>query len=303
MEQWPVLERFWARVLDPGFDAALANWNEETGALNGMGIATESALQFLYGRKPDLDAYRQWLQEHRRDSRRSRFAPADVLSADELAFWDANGYLLLKRAVPAQLCADVRDAMWTLLGASADDSASWYRPHECRRGAMLNLFDHPALEAVRGSEYIYQACRQLYGSSAIHGTVDKTGFTPPEKDDFHFMGSPLHWDTSLALPIPFRLQGMLYLTDCAAHEGAFHCVPGFHHRIGAWLASLPPDADPRELAPRLLEAQAVAGEAGDFLIWRSELPHCGTPNHGRAPRMVQYLTYLPDAADERAEWR
>jgi hypothetical protein len=303
VDQWPLLQRFWERAFTPGSTADPNAWREETGALNRMGIATESALQFLYGRKPGVEAYRQWLMDNRKDEGRSNSPPADVLSAGELEFWRRNGYLVLKKAVPEQLCADVREAIWKLLGASPDEPASWYRPHESKRGVMLHLFDHPALDAVRQSKRIYQACRQLYGSEAIHKTIDKLGFAPPETGSFHFNGSPLHWDVSLVQPMPFRLQGLVYLNDCASEEGAFHCVPGFHHRIGEWLASLPADADPRELAPRQLQPLAVPGEAGDFLVWRAELPHCGTPNRGLFPRMVQYLTYLPDVADERTDWR
>ena len=39
---------------------------------------------------------------------------------------------------------------------------------------------------------------------------------------------------------------MLYLTDTTADMGAFTCVPGFHHKIEAWLGELPQGADPRK---------------------------------------------------------
>jgi hypothetical protein len=55
----------------------------------------------------------------------------------------------------------------------------------------------------------------------------------------------LHWDVSLARPIPFGLQGILYLADTAANQGAFTCVPGFHRKIDSWLENLPAGSDPR----------------------------------------------------------
>lgn len=306
MEQWPVLQRFWQRALDPAFRTDPADpvdrWQEEVKVLNRMGLATETALQFLHHKRPTLDTYRQWLGENRKDALLPATAE-DVLSQEDLAFWDANGYLVLKDAVPAQQCADAQQAIWDFLEASPDAPHSWYRPHEGKRGLMLNLFDHPALDINRQSNRIYQAYRQLYGSAAIHRTIDKAGFNPPEHDSFQFMGSPLHWDVSLVLPIPFRLQGLLCLSDCAAHEGAFHCVPGFHRRIGDWLASLPPGTDPKEAAPRLLQPVPVPAQAGDFIIWHAALPHCATPNRGSLPRLVQYLTYRPDADELRKEWR
>jgi hypothetical protein len=158
---------------------------------------------------------------------------------------------------------------------------------------MLQFSDHPALEEIRHGAYLRRAYQQLYGCAAsIYPTIDKVSFNPPETPQDRFLGSALHWDVSLKLPIPFKLQGMLYLSDCPARHGAFHCVPGFQHRIADWLRELPPGAAPREWAAGNLQPVAVEGNAGDFIIWHQALPHCATPNRGPSPRMVQYLTYL-----------
>ncbi|HVK94998.1 MAG TPA: phytanoyl-CoA dioxygenase family protein, partial [Noviherbaspirillum sp.] len=60
---------------------------------------------------------------------------------------------------------------------------------------------------------------------------------------------------------------------------------------------------PRQLAPQRLKATPVPAKAGDFIIWHQALPHCATPNYGKFPRMVQYLSYLPDVVEEPKEWR
>lgn len=272
--------------------------------MQSLGIGVETALEFLYFQRPGQDAFKQWLAENRRDSAEvNDIADEDVLSEDDLAFWNENGYLVLENAIPEKQCADACDAIWEFLRANPDDQSSWYQEHEGKRGLMVSFFDHPALEANRNSMRIRNAYRQLYGSRVIYKTIDKVSFNPPEHAGFRFVGSALHWDTSLVLPIPFCLQGLLYLSDCANNDGAFHCVPGFHHRIGEWLQSLPLNADPRELAPRTLRSKAVTGKAGDFVIWHQALPHCATPNHGKLPRLVQYLTYLPEEEDESKEWR
>ena len=112
----------------------------------------------------------------------------------------------------------------------------------------------------------------------------------------------LFWDVSLAQPIPERFQGLLYLTDCSETDGAFHCVPGFHHRLPEWLDSLNPDDNARQLAAKTLQSKAVPGNAGDFVIWHQALPHCATPNRGITPRMVQYLTYIPTNDVEHSVW-
>ena len=307
MEQWPILQRFWERALNPGFQVdandPVDRWREEAKLLNSLGIAMEIALQFLYFQKPDLDAFKQWLLENKKEgSEKPDPVPEDVLSVDDLVFWEKNGYLVLKNAVPKQQCVDAQYAIWEFLQATSDDPSSWYQSHAGKRGLMLNFFDHPALDLNRQSARIHKAYQQLYGSNAIYKTIDKVSFTPPERENFHFEGSALHWDVSLIQPITFRLQGLLYLTDCGPDEGAFHCVPGFHHRIGDWLSALPRDANPRELAPRLLDPIPIPAHAGDFVIWHRALPHCATPNYGTSPRMVQYLTYLPEADEEKKAW-
>jgi len=66
-----------------------------------------------------------------------------------------------------------------------------------------------------------------------------------KRPGWRFPGPDLYWDVSIATPIPFGVEGIAYLTDRAAEQGAFTCVPGFHRRIEAWLAGLPIGADPR----------------------------------------------------------
>lgn len=167
---------------------------------------------------------------------------------------------------------------------------------------MLNFSDHETLNRNRFSARIRKAYEQLYTTPKIYKTIDKVSFNPPETTDFIFLGSPLHWDTSLKQPIPFGLQGLLYLTDCGVDDGAFHCVPGFHNEIKSWLENLDPNENPREKAIQTLQPKPIPGNAGDFIIWNNTLPHCATANRGKSPRMVQYLTYFPEDYDTSREW-
>ncbi|WP_071324800.1 phytanoyl-CoA dioxygenase family protein [Janthinobacterium sp. 1_2014MBL_MicDiv] len=306
MDDWLSLHRLWQHcTTPPGTPGtrALSNDNREIRALYGLGISLEDALQFLHQQQPSLDAFQGWL------AARTRVRPphaanghTDLLSASDLRFFEEHGYLVLRGAVPREQCLAARQAIWDYLGASADDTASWYQPHPGKRGLMLQFSDHPALEANRHGARIRRAYQQLYGSSAIYPSIDKVSFNPPETASHRFLGSALHWDVSLRLPVPFKLQGMLYLSDCPADHGAFHCVPGFQHRLGPWLDSVPPERQPREWAVENLRPVPVAGDAGDFIIWHQALPHCATANRGALPRMVQYLTYLPDQGVDQEEW-
>ncbi len=116
--------------------------------------------------------------------------------------------------------------------------------------------------------------------------------SPPLREHLND-GGKLHWDTPLEPPIPFCCQGVLYLTDTEAEQGAFTCVPGFHLKLEAWLESLPPHADPRKQDLMSLGAIPVAGKAGDLIIWHHLLPHGAGKNTADQPRVVQYISMFP----------
>ncbi len=166
----------------------------------------------------------------------------------------------------------------------------------------LPIIHHPALDANRRSLRIRKAFAQLWGRNDIWMSVDKGGFNPPETERWKFPGPHLHWDVSLAPPVPFGMQGILYLTDTAADQGAFRCVPGFHRKLNDWLRSLPPEANPREQNLESLGAVPSRGVAGDLIIWRQELPHGSSPNRTAKPRIVQYISGEPSEWEINPVW-
>lgn len=304
--QWTILEKLWKRTLYPSEFSASDNthtWNEEIKSLYQLGISMEDTLQFLYFEKPDLTTFKNWINfRTKNENTASENSSDNVLSEEDLQFWDKNGYVIIKNAIPKKDCEDTQNAIWEYLKMDPYNKETWYNRHENQKGLMLNFSDHETLNKNRFSPRIKKAYEQLYNSDKIYKTIDKVSFNPPETENFTFMGSPLHWDTSLKQPIPFGLQGLLYLTDCDVNEGAFHCVPGFHNEIKHWLDELKPNENPREKAIKTLEPKPIIGNAGDFIIWNNALPHCATANKGKNPRMVQYLTYLPDDYTTSEEW-
>jgi ectoine hydroxylase-related dioxygenase (phytanoyl-CoA dioxygenase family) len=132
-------------------------------------------------------------------------------------------------------------------------------------------------------------------------TTDRMSFNPPERPGRPFQGPRLHWDVSLSMPIPFATQGILYLTDTKADQGALQLVPGFHHRIEDWLNGLG-DADPRQV-DLSAEARTIAAGAGDLIIWRQDLPHGASPNRTDRPRMAQYINMYRADLGSHPVWR
>ena len=107
---------------------------------------------------------------------------------------------------------------------------------------------------------------------------------------------------TLAPPIRFGTQAILYLTDTAADHGAFSCVAGCHCWLDEWLKQVPAGENPREVARKEFEATPIAGRAGDLVIWHQALPHAATPNLGSFPRVVQYLNMFPSEFEVNATW-
>lgn len=316
-ENKPLLYDLWERACSVGATEnntqkndpnSKNSWEQNIRVLYQLGIGMEETIQFLYLTKPSYAEFENWLNSNKSDTSNTVLNASDdieedVLSAADLQFWGENGYLVLKNVISRQQCIATQNAIWDFLNMQADDSSTWHQHHENKKGLMVSFVHHATLDANRDSPIIRKAYQQLYQSTEIYRTIDKVSFNPPVSEYSRFMGSKLHWDVSLVLPIPFALQGLLYLTDCQSHEGAFHCVPGFHHQIGDWLNNLSPELNPRDEALRTLNSVPVVGQAGDFVIWHQALPHCATPNIGKTPRMVQYLTYLPIKNEAQSVWK
>lgn len=280
------------------------DWNDFQNSLFEHGIGMEETLQFLYFNRPNTQHFQNWIDKNKTIYQNGNIEHfPDVLNQEDLEFWNKNGYIVIKNAISEEDCEETQDAILNYLEASLENPASWYKHHEAKEGLMVLFTKHQTLEKNRASLTIQKAYQQLYETDKIYRVIDKVSFNPPENNSYKFRGSLLHWDASLQLPIPYKLQGLLYLTDVKQDSGAFHCVSGFHHQIENWLKNLPPNANPRAVAIQELKPMPVLGNAGDFVIWHQALPHCATPNASSLPRMVQYLTYLPiENQDETGEW-
>lgn len=301
------LFRFWERITNDHnkgrSTVAPDDWNEEVFYLSAYGLGIEEVLVFLYNKRPSFEGFLAWLQEaaiRAEDEQYEHNEP--ILTAEDKAFWNKNGYLVIKNAVPVEQCTEARAAIWEYLGADPTQPDTWYRNHPGKNGLMLRFSQHSILDKNRRAARIRKAYEELYNSTEIYLLLDKVSFNPPETDQYSFLGSPLHWDVSLQQPVPFVLQGLLYLNNVGEHDGAFHCVPGFHHEIGNWLASLPSGTNPREAAKQELTPIPVPANAGDLIIWHQALPHCATANKGTNPRMVQYITYQPLKMQTQEIW-
>jgi len=320
--QIPHLERYWRRVTTGGAACASGEWDLDNTLLAGLGINLREAGAFLcQPPAPTLEAFESWvlaanggaIEESRLRRLRDALAGKTVGSAagcldgvpgltdDELAFWDENGYVVAHDAVDAATRDAAAAAIYSFLRASPEEPESWYGKLDAAT-IWVPLFRDPALQAARRAPRVARVFADLWGREDLWAVVDQAGFNPPESAGWRFPGPHIHWDMTLAPPHVFGVQGILYLTDTPAEQGAFCCIPGFHRRLAAWLESLPAGEDPRQAIRREPGLVPIAGRAGDLVIWHQALPHASSANRGRLPRVVQYMTLRPTRWPYTAEW-
>jgi hypothetical protein len=216
-------------------------------------------------------------------------AAPPVLDAAQLRAWDQDGYVIVPAVITPEETLALAEVVWRSVGADPDDPATWRLTDH---GIMVQLFQHPALTPARTSPRLLKAFAQLWGTADLWTSLDRVSFNPPVRPGVEFPGPRLHWDISLVPPVVFQLQGMIYLTDTSAEQGAFEVVPGFHRRIDAWLEGLPDGVDPRGV-DLSAEARRIVANAGDLIIWHSALAHGASPNTSDRPRLAQYVTQYP----------
>lgn len=222
----------------------------------------------------------------------------DVLSREELEFFAEEGYVVAREVIDRGQAERTARAVWAFTGMDPDDSGTWYP--EDRRGIMVEIYQHQTMWDNRTAPRVHRAFSQVWGTDKLWVSHDRASISPPARDkDAPEHG--LHWDASLDnRPLPFGVQGVLYLNDTPAEQGAFVCVPGFHRRLEAWLDELPEGADPRGQDLLALGTRRIGAEAGDLVIWRTALPHTASLNRGDSPRVAQYITMSPAGDSEEA---
>ena len=314
----PHIERYWSRSLEARRGKSSAENTADKVLLNGLQLGLEETSAYLMQNAPTLEQFESWILSINGgaldpvlvarlnaaiDGTLDPGTPTDgALTPEDLDHWDRHGYVVLHDAVsPAQSHAAAQ-AIYEFMGVDPANPETWYN-NPRGHSIWVPLLRHPAFRANRESPRIHAAFAQLWGRTDLWPTIDQGGFNPPERAGWQFPGPRLHWDVSIAQPVLFGTQGILYLTDTAADQGAFSCVPGFHQCLAKWLFELPSGADPRDW--KLLEtlpATPIAGRAGDLVIWHQALPHGSSPNRSARPRVAQYINLLPSRWDVNPVW-
>lgn len=232
-----------------------------------------------------------------------------VLSKEDWAFWQENGYVVIPNAVPQENLDRMVDAIWWFLDMDRDDKESWYKYKPYTRddrcspisgAGMVEMYQHQALWDNRQYPKVHQAFAEIWDDEKLWVSLDRANMKPPARDDRPEWGHQgmIHWDMDTSeQPIRFGVQGVLYLTDTAENQGGFQCVPGFNNTFEEWVKTQPEDRNPRHPDLADLEVKSIAGKAGDLLIWHRLLAHGNGHNTSDQPRLAQYITMSPAPKD------
>ncbi len=230
-----------------------------------------------------------------------------VLSPEDRAFWEENGYVIIRNAVPQENLEAVIDAIWNFLDVDRDDREAWYHAPISRAG-MLEMYHDQSLWNNRQHPRVHGAFADVWGRDDLWVSFDRANMNPPARQpDWDYQGM-YHWDLDTSQinveePMPLKVQGVLYLADTSAEQGGFQCTPGFHNRFAEWVKTQPADRNPRRPDPAGLDIQTIPGRAGDLLIWHSLLPHGNSRNRSDTPRLAQYITMFPPRGEAEREQR
>ena len=221
-----------------------------------------------------------------------------VLSREDLAFWEENGYVIVHDVVPRENLTPVVHALWEFLGMDANNPDGWYNlPPWHRTSGMVEMYHHQSMWDNRQYPRVHEAFSEIYGTEKLWVSLDRVNMNPPARPGWEHQGF-IHWDfDSTERPIPLRVQGVLCLTDTSEDQGGFQCVPGFHRQLEEWAETQPTDRDPNRPDLTGLTIKPIAAKAGDLIIWHVALLHGNGRNMTDRPRLAQYITMVPAEED------
>ena len=240
--------------------------------------------------------------------------PLRVLSEADWQFWQENGYVIVRQAVPAAQADRLAQLLWEFEEKDPNDPATWYAPpradmqmKELVGSGMVELYNHQYEWDNRQTQRVYDAFADVWGTEKLWVTIDRANLNMPLRPQDTFKGF-IHWDYDPETR-PQNVQGVLALADQNDENmGGFQCIPDLYRTYDTWKLTQP--ADRNRFKPDITEFEdklvKVKLNAGDLLIFNSTLPHGIRPNRSADKvRIAQYVSMMPAQEDNEAlrQWR
>ena len=244
------------------------------------------------------------------ERRQRDFIKMKVFTKQHFDFWQENGYVVVPEAVPPENCRAAAAALWEFSLMDPDDPESWRISMETDRVyhkeiLYVNMCHHQALWDNRQHPRIHQAYAEIWGTEKLWVKLQGGSISLPETRGFYeYPPLRLHWDMDpINAPLKFNVNGLLYLTDTAENQGAWTCIPKFHHDLESWIKNIPDNEVLKEVMKTYRDqAVPVPGKAGDLIVWDLRIPHGPGINTADVARVVQYMPMCP-AEEKHTELR
>src|SRR5688572_16202599 len=121
------LENLWKRAVKKQNNLS-TTWNQEIENLYHYNISLENALQYLHFENPDLQTFLHWVtQQISKTNNINEIQTENVLTDADIQFWNKNGYIVIKNAIPEEDCIETQKAIWDFLEMNPNEPESWYR--------------------------------------------------------------------------------------------------------------------------------------------------------------------------------
>ena len=237
-----------------------------------------------------------------------------VLSMADWEFWQQNGYIVIKEAVPREQALKTADFLWEFEEKDPNNSESWYtapraemQMKELAGTGMVEVYNNQHLWNNRQTQKVYDAFVDIWGTEKLWVTIDRANLNFPIREGHEYKGF-IHWDYDPETK-PQNVQGVLALSDQNDENmGGFQCIPWLYRNYDTWKLTQPNDRDHFKPDITGLEDQLVKVplNAGDLLIFNSSEPHGIRPNNSKDKvRIAQYISMMPAQEDEPAlrDWR
>ena len=240
--------------------------------------------------------------------------PLRVLSAEDFAFWQDYGYIVVPRALEPEAAAALLEFAWEFQGMDPQDPESWYTDRRYRSDldqelhiyGFVEAYQHQLIWESRQNQRVYDAFVDVWDCEQLWVTLDRLNLNPPNvRNRDRKLIAPtdtgfdieLHWDVDSTRSVQQqRVQGIIALNDTEAELGGFQCSPELFHRFDRWKLEQPADRDPVRPGVSWEQYPVVRPRlaAGDLLIWNGMLAHGVARNSSeKGVRAVQYLSMMP----------
>lgn len=237
----------------------------------------------------------------------SALSSIPVLTDDQLAEFDEQGYVIIKGALAASDAERYRQSILSMIPPGLEIPAVW-GSHDGRikpmSGPDRQTFDTPALLPLMTNEKLYGAACQLLGSTSLRVTDGSVGITI--RNDAHAdqpLSQTLHLDASVPTSADdftfeqreLQVGGCYYLTDVEPNGGGIHVVPGGHKIVEAEARAA--GGGGRHLHQnwkqiKHLTSTEITGEAGDFALLHHLMPHGASHNRNPTARVAYFVRWV-----------